>query len=102
LRYLVQLVKEQRIRTRVMPFTVDAPPPMFGSYEIINLSDDDAVMYRESYILDEIVEDKAKIDRHRVIFDNLWDAAHDETTSVRLIEERAESALSAARRESPG
>jgi transcriptional regulator with XRE-family HTH domain len=102
LRYLVKLVKEKRVRARIMPFAVDAPPPMFGSYEIVNLSDDDAVMYRESYILDEIVEDKAKVDRHRVIFDSLWDAAHDEGTSVKLVEERAELALSSVRRKSPG
>ncbi|MGC9667167.1 helix-turn-helix domain-containing protein [Planosporangium sp. 12N6] len=102
LRYLVRLVEQQRVRTRIMPFTVDAPPPLFGSYEIINLSDDDAVMYRESYIVDEIVEDKAKIDRHRAIFDSLWDAALDEATSIRLVAERAESALSSVGDESPG
>jgi transcriptional regulator with XRE-family HTH domain len=102
LTYLVKLARENRVRIRIMPFAADAPPPMFGSYEIVNLSDDDAIMYRESSILDEIVEDKAKIDRHREIFDNLWDAAHDEAASMRLVKERAEAALSSVRREAPG
>jgi transcriptional regulator with XRE-family HTH domain len=93
---LVKLAKEKRLRARVVPFAGNAPPPMLGSYEILNLSnrdDGDAVMYRESFILDEIVEDKAKVDRHRRIFDDLWNAAMDETSSLQFTEERARALL---------
>jgi transcriptional regulator with XRE-family HTH domain len=103
LTYLVKLAGENRVRIRILPFAAEnAPPPMFGSYEIVNLSDDDAIMYRESSIIDEIVEDRAKIDRHRVIFDNLWEAAYDEADSVRLVQQRAETALSSVRPTDPG
>ncbi|NJC68986.1 helix-turn-helix domain-containing protein [Planosporangium thailandense] len=93
---LVKLTKEKRLRVRVVPFSGDAPPPMLGSYEILDLSrdDDDAIMYLESHTLDQIVEDKATIARFRDIFDEYWAAALDETTSVRFTEERARALLS--------
>jgi transcriptional regulator with XRE-family HTH domain len=94
---LVKLAKEKRLRARVVPFAGDAPPPLLGSYEILNLSkhdDDDAVMYLESHTLDQIIEDKASVARFRGIFEEFWAAALDETTSLQFTEERARALLS--------
>jgi transcriptional regulator with XRE-family HTH domain len=93
---LVKLAHEGRVAARVVPFTVDAPLPLMGSYDVLDLGDGDAVMYRESNTVDEIVEDQGKIRLHREIFEQLWRAALDENTSARLIQERAESVVSTA------
>jgi transcriptional regulator with XRE-family HTH domain len=88
---------------RILPYAVDAPLPLFGSYEILDLGGiNNAVVYRETYVTDEIVEDPAKVKFHREVFDELWDAALDQATSVRLVEQFAESALNSASRKPPG
>ncbi|MDG4822270.1 helix-turn-helix transcriptional regulator [Asanoa sp. WMMD1127] len=91
LEHLLNLVGEGRIAVKIIPFVEQATIPMLGTFELISLGneDDDALLYRESDILDEIVEDKEKIKRHRGIFDRLWSSAHDETTSAGLIKDHA-------------
>lgn len=94
---LLQRVEKGQVRARVMPFSAAAPLPLFGPFEIFYLGADDdqenAIMYRESITIDEIVDDTANVQRHRGIFDQLWNAALDEDESARFIE-RAHSALS--------
>ena len=61
---------------------------MLATYEIIYLdaeNDRDAIMYRESDLLDEIVDDADKIRRHRATFERLWTSIHDESASIELI-----------------
>ncbi len=54
-------------------------------------------MYRESNLLDELVEDQAAVSRHlTVFFENLWAGAHDEATSIQMIQEAAEKAAAAS------
>jgi transcriptional regulator with XRE-family HTH domain len=93
---IAKLAREKkRVLIRLLSFfQIDAPPPTFGAFEILSFADeDDAVVYRESYLHDEIVEDKRNVMRHKHMFDKLWAAALDERTSVQLIEERAKSAV---------
>jgi transcriptional regulator with XRE-family HTH domain len=100
---LRDLVDGAEKRIRVLPFTAGAPPAMWGSYEIYTLDqNDDAIMYRESLIFDEIVEDPVTVKHHLDVFERMWNAALDEATSVRLIEKRAASVLSSGRGSSPG
>jgi len=47
-----------------------------------------AVMYRESDLSDEIVEDTAKIKRHRDTFERVWHAVPDEQTASAKIRAR--------------
>jgi transcriptional regulator with XRE-family HTH domain len=93
LEHLLDLIGEQRIVVRIIPFREQAPIPMLATYEIVSLTAEDgteeSVLYRESDTLDEIVEDKEKIKRHREIFDRVWHAAYDETTSAGLIKDHA-------------
>ena len=97
---LLRLINEDRLMVRIVPFDLPAPIPMLGTYEILYLGDDTAddaeeyaIMYRESDLVDEIVEDVEKIRRHRGIFERLWHAAPDEIASTKMLEERVKSLL---------
>ena len=104
LRDLVQLADQERVRVRVVPFELQtAPPPLLGSFEVLYLgTDEDAVMYYESALVDEIIEDKADIKRHLESFSRLWDTGLDEAISVRLIQDCADRALATADNRMPG
>jgi Domain of unknown function (DUF5753) len=93
LEHLLNLIGDGRIAVRIIPFKEESPIPMLATYEIVSLAADsgeeEAVLYRESDTLDEIVEDREKISRHREIFDRAWHGAYDETTSAGLIKDHA-------------
>jgi transcriptional regulator with XRE-family HTH domain len=105
-----------KFRVRVLPYAAEAPLPVMGPFDILTLPDEpdahsdgdtgrttNEVMYRESHLFDEIVEDKANtgdekagdrperaaekanVARHHRIFQTWWDAALDEAASADLI-----------------
>jgi transcriptional regulator with XRE-family HTH domain len=90
---LHRLTREKRLMIRVVPFDAPAPLPLYGAYDILNLPgpSDNAVLYRETHLTDEIVENPTKVSWHRGLFDRLWNAALDETISAELIEASASS-----------
>jgi transcriptional regulator with XRE-family HTH domain len=95
--------KDKGFLIRVVPYSLDAPLPMFGSYEILDLGGlNNAIMYRESYLSDEIVDDPAKVKLHQDIFEELWEASLDEVTSARLVEQLAAAAVASVGRTLPG
>jgi hypothetical protein len=87
-------------RIRAMPFTREMALFMNGSFDILYFgaerTERDAVMYRESYGTDEIVEDPRQIRQLGEDFDQLWDAALDEEESLRWISLYLEEAAPAA------
>ena len=104
---LYTLSEQGRVTVRVIPFTAALALPLLGTFEIYGLSGgesaedsedgntiDDAVMYRESDLLDEFVVDQAAVSRHLTVFEDLWSGALDEATSARMIQEAAEKAAS--------
>lgn len=98
---LLRVARERpEILVRVLPYTADAPLPMFGQYDILTLPGDkpgeNAVLYRESYLNDELVEDPWNISRHREIFDKYWEASLNEPASAELIAESAQDLLDSA------
>jgi hypothetical protein len=64
---------------------------VIGQFDILSLAGEgaNAVLYRESYLTDEIVEDIGNIQRHRDMFEISWDGALDEGASAALVEEAA-------------
>lgn len=104
LRELVSLSRAGRVVIRIVPFTEAAPIAMLGPFTILDIGEEEnAVLYRESHLLDEIVHSRANIDRHRRIFEQLWTASYTEEESVRLIEARAATMLSSLdKRKRPG
>ena len=87
-------------RIRAMPFTREMALFMNGSFDTLYFgaerTERDAVMYRESYGTDEIVEDPRQIRQLGEDFDQLWDAALDEEESLRWISLYLEEAAPAA------
>lgn len=96
---LLQIARERpQIHIRVLPYAANAPLPMFGQYDILTLpgSSEDAVLYRESHLADEVVEDPANVARHRGIFDQYWEASLNESASADLIAESAKELIESA------
>jgi transcriptional regulator with XRE-family HTH domain len=88
LKTLIDLIDTTTMHVRIIPLTAEAPVPMLATFEITYLheeSEDDAILYRESDLLDQIVDDPDQIRRHRGIFERLWSSIHDESASVELI-----------------
>jgi len=96
---LVDLIDEGRLFVRVVTYDSPAPIPWLGGFELLYLDrevDENAILYRESDLIDEIVEDIDKLRRHREIFDRLWQAVPDEAAARRLLTERADALLHSA------
>jgi len=88
---LSQYADEGWLTVRIAPF--NKPAPTVAPYELLYLGADDAqhaVMYRESELQDELVDDKASTTRHRLIWDRFWFSSIDEETSAHLLHSRGE------------
>ncbi|GAB7047634.1 helix-turn-helix domain-containing protein [Catenuloplanes indicus] len=102
---LHSLAIQGRVTVRVIPFTAKIALPALGTFEIHNFaihdaseqlpeaeeSTDDAMLYRESGLLDELADDQATVSRHLTVFTDLWNLAHDEKTSIHMLEKAAQS-----------
>jgi transcriptional regulator with XRE-family HTH domain len=78
------------LSARITPFT--NPAPTLAPFELLYLGADsptNAVLYRESDLADEIVDDVATIERHRAIWDRFWKTSIAEEESARLLKTRA-------------
>lgn len=89
---LLDNIENGRIVLRIVPFSIDAPLPTYGTYDLYYLTadgdDENAVIYRELDFTDEIVEDKVKAQEHRTRFDELWNASMDEDATINLVRQR--------------
>ncbi len=89
---IVRLGDEGRVNTRVIPLDFDGPMPTFGMFELFYFTEDrdndNAVLYSEDFLRDEISEDRTKIERHRAKLDQLWALALSEEESLELIRTR--------------
>jgi transcriptional regulator with XRE-family HTH domain len=93
LKDLVRRSKEAATAIRVIPFTFDGPIPLYGSYELLDLdrSGEDSLLYRETHVTDELIEDPGVVGDHRQMFEETWNAALDEAQSADLIAARVEA-----------
>ena len=80
-----------RIHIRVLPMDTGALLGAPGTFMVVDLSDkpDDAVLYKEHYLRDELVQDALEVSQHREIFERFWRRALDEAASRALILARA-------------
>lgn len=64
---------------------------MLGAFTIFDLGDEEnAVLYRESALRDEIVHSSDQIGHHRQIFEQMWHESLSESDSVRLMREKVD------------
>ncbi|MEU4422346.1 helix-turn-helix transcriptional regulator [Actinoplanes sp. NPDC024001] len=75
------------VHVRVLPMDAGALMGSSGAFVVLDLSDepDDAVLYRETYLRDELVQDPAEVGYHRDVFERFWYRALDEDASRALI-----------------
>jgi transcriptional regulator with XRE-family HTH domain len=89
---LHRLASEGRVNLRIVPFSVESPPPTWGTFDLIYLradgDDENAVIYREFGNSDEIVEDRARAEQYHASFDELWNAAMTEGETLDLLTRR--------------
>ena len=92
---LVRTMRETGVLVRIIPFARGVSIALLGPFAVFDLSDEqNAILYRESYLRDEIISTPREIKRHRDMFERLWPLALDDKESVRLIEQCAEVMLS--------
>jgi transcriptional regulator with XRE-family HTH domain len=97
LQELRQVIKETSIRIRVVPFVAAAAIAILGPFTMLDLEDDSSILYRESHVMDEIVDTPKTLERHRSIFDQLWMLALNEEDSEKMIAYRASAMIERAR-----
>ncbi|MEU4623790.1 helix-turn-helix transcriptional regulator [Actinoplanes sp. NPDC023801] len=75
------------VHIRVLPMDDGMMMGTFGYFMALDLSDDpsDAVLYREEYMRDEVIEDPAQVEYHRDAFERFWKRALSVEASRALI-----------------
>ncbi|WP_430784359.1 helix-turn-helix domain-containing protein [Actinoplanes sp. G11-F43] len=94
------------VHVRILPMDDGALMGMFGGFSVVHLGadPDDAVLYRETYLRDELVEDAPEIQYHLDVFERVWRRSLDEAASravilARAYELRAQRARQSGRRQ---
>lgn len=92
LRELHRLADERIAQIRMIPFELDAPVTNNATFDLLSLDadDDGQVLYRESGMTDELVEDKVVTKRHHSRYQKLWHVATNETDTIDFIRQRLE------------
>jgi hypothetical protein len=93
LQHLTELCDRQNVLIRIVPLA-DSVMAIMGSFILLDLDENEIVLYRESGFEDDIVHASAIVDRYRAKFEVLWDQSLDPAASKRLIQARAAELLS--------
>jgi len=92
LREILRLEEQKLVSIRLFPFSADAALSYNAGFDILFLGADNdlsnAVMYRESGVADEVVEDLAITERHYRRYQKLWEAARSEVETVQFVNKR--------------
>jgi len=74
---------------RILPFELDGVLTNNATFDLLTLgSNEGDVLYRESGLTDEIVEDRTVTERHHQRFNKLWQLALDEGDTIKYIQGR--------------
>jgi transcriptional regulator with XRE-family HTH domain len=95
---LVETSELPRVRIRLLPLQGGGLYASIDAFTIVDLgepaapggrSDDAAVVYREVWDTDSVLDDRVVVARYRTYFDELWQRSLDEQESRRRIADRA-------------
>ncbi|MEV0896603.1 helix-turn-helix transcriptional regulator [Actinoplanes sp. NPDC049802] len=87
LRDLKKHTEDGSIRVRMVPFSLDASVTNNASFDLLVLGGGE-VLYRETGLDDEMVEDQEMAAKHRARYDRVWQEAADEADTIQFIERR--------------
>jgi transcriptional regulator with XRE-family HTH domain len=90
LRFLHRLAADGRVRIRMIPFRFEAAVTNNATFDLLALGPEGRgeVLYRETGLFDEIVEDQSSAGRHRQRFDKIWEAATSEEDTIDFLRAR--------------
>jgi transcriptional regulator with XRE-family HTH domain len=89
LRDLLTFSRNENVTMRILPFVDAAPVAMLGPFVILDLPDEEnAVLYREGPLSDEIIETPDVTRRYRELFEQMIEQSLSERASRRLLEAR--------------
>ena len=93
---LLRLVRVGRLVVRLVPFVSKGMPySPFAEYDLLELAggaeraDNNAIIYREGWLADDINDSPDLIARYLDHFSVIWSHAEDEATSEAMLRERA-------------
>jgi transcriptional regulator with XRE-family HTH domain len=89
---LIQDAHRPNLYVRIIPFREGALIGSLGPFTVLDLSedeDDDAVLYRESYLADDVIHEPRDVRHHREIFEALWQQSWSESLSLNAITAKA-------------
>ena len=105
LREMYRLATDGLIKVRMVPFTFEGTMTNNATFDLLSLAEDDEaseVLYRETGLVDEIVEDREVTRRHHSRFDKIWHDADGEDDTIDFMRGRiAELEASIGRLENP-
>jgi transcriptional regulator with XRE-family HTH domain len=100
LQQLLVYAGRPEITIRVVPTSSPASVAMLGAFTLFDLGDEEnAVLYHESVIQDEMIHNQDLIDFHRNGYERMWDQSLSPAASGRLITARVAKLLSTIDRE---
>ena len=88
LRELYRLSTDGHVNIRMIPFSADVALTNNATFDLLTLggaTDEGEVLYRESGMADEIVEDKMTTARHHRRFQKIWEEAASEDDTIDFI-----------------
>ncbi|WP_250002284.1 helix-turn-helix transcriptional regulator [Actinoplanes sp. M2I2] len=94
LRQIVDLSGRGLVKLRMLPFDLGMTIANNGSFELLTVDPrrpDSDIMYRENGVMDETVENRAETVRHRRRFEQLWQAADNESDTIAFVKKRIET-----------
>jgi hypothetical protein len=95
IRELLTFTRKSNVMVRILTLVDGAKMAMLGSFTIFDMGDEEnAVLYRETALGDEIYHASDKVQRLRQLFEQMWEQSLSEEASARLLEARAAALLS--------
>ncbi len=100
LRHLLDLIREGRLKCRIVPLHRSAPVAPLNHFIVFDLGEDEnAILYREAWLTDTIDEAPDTVQRYRKRFERMWDEALSEQETIRLMEDRVDIIMSSLDRQ---
>jgi len=90
----IEFAQIPNIHIRIVPLAEGIHLGMLGPFTVLDLNDDnieDAILYRESYLSDDITHDVDDVASFRTRFEAAWLRCYDQADSLRLIHAAAAS-----------